>query len=64
MNKFNKQTCLNVKYYSFIFQHIVQSHLNNYPICQHCDVVIDSQAVLNIKFRLSAFSFVPGVDVP
>jgi len=32
MNTFSNRTCLNVKYHCFIFQHIVQIHLNIYPI--------------------------------
>jgi len=31
MNKLNKVTCLNVKHWCFIFQHIVEIHLNIYP---------------------------------
>jgi len=31
MNKFNKQTFLNGKVLTFIFQHIFHIHLNIYP---------------------------------
>ena len=30
MNTFSNETCLNVKHQLFIFQHIVQIHLNTY----------------------------------